>query len=39
MSKIFKTQTGVTMIGASGKTQYMTDELPVLANATGRWIR
>ncbi len=39
MSKIFKTQTGVTMIGAAGKTQYMTDELPVLASPTGRWIR
>jgi len=39
MSKIFKTQTGVTMIGAAGKTQYMTDELPVLASPTGRWIK
>ncbi len=39
MSKYFKAQTGVTMIGAAGKTQYMTDELPVLASPTGRWIR
>lgn len=39
MSKVFKTQTGVTMIGATGKTQYMTDELPVLASPTGRWLR
>jgi hypothetical protein len=39
MSKVFKTQTGVVMIGASGKTQYMTDELPVLASPTGRWLK
>jgi len=39
MSKVFKTQTGVAMIGASGKTQYMTDELPVLASPTGRWLK
>jgi hypothetical protein len=39
MSKMFKTQTGITMIGATGKTQYMTHELPVLSSPTGRWVR
>lgn len=39
MSRIFKAQTGVAMIGASSTTQYMTDELPVLGNASGRWIK
>ncbi len=39
MSKLFKDQTGVAMIGAIGKTQYMTDELPVLASPTGRWAK
>jgi len=39
MSKKWKDATGVTMIGAKGKTQYMTDELPVLASPVGRWIR
>ena len=39
MSKIFKTQTGLTMIGATGKTQYMTHELPILSTAGGRWVR
>jgi hypothetical protein len=29
--------TGAKMIGAVGKTQYMTNELPVLVLATGRW--
>lgn len=39
MSKKWKEATGATMIGAKGKTQYMTDELPVLASPVGRWIR
>jgi hypothetical protein len=25
------------MIGAVGKTQYMTNELPMLVSATGKW--
>jgi hypothetical protein len=39
MNKIFKTQTGATMIGATGKTQYMTDELPILSSPDGKWVR
>ncbi len=39
MSKKWRDATGVTMIGATGKTQFMTDELPVLASPTGRWVR
>jgi hypothetical protein len=39
MTKAFKTATGVTMIGAVGKTQYMDEELPVLSSPTGRWVR
>jgi hypothetical protein len=39
MSQVFKKNTGVTMIGATGKTQYMTDELPTLSSPTGRWVR
>ena len=31
--------TGTRMWGAVGKTQFMTDELPVLAQTTGRWTR
>ena len=30
---------GVGMIGAIGKTQYMTDELPILSSPNGRWTR
>jgi hypothetical protein len=26
------------MIGAVGKTQYMTNELPVLVSSSGRWV-
>ena len=33
----FKSATGIRMWGAVGKTQYMTDELPVLAKWWGRW--
>ena len=38
MSQIFKKNTGVVMIGATGKTQYMTDELPILSSPNGRWV-
>lgn len=37
MSKKFARATGVRMIGAVGKTQYMTETLPVLSTAAGRW--
>lgn len=39
MSRKWKAATGVTMIGAVGKTQYMTDELPILSSGDGRWTR
>ena len=39
MSKKFVAATGMPMIGAIGKTQYMTDELPILSSAGGRWVR
>jgi hypothetical protein len=39
MSKKFVSATGMPMIGAIGKTQYMTDELPILSSAGGRWVR
>ena len=31
--------TGVKMIGSIGKTQYQTDELPIISTAGGRWVR
>jgi hypothetical protein len=37
MSKKFASATGVKMIGAVGKTQYMDEVLPILSSATGRW--
>ena len=37
MSKMWYQATGAKMIGAVGKTQYMTNELPVLVSATGKW--
>jgi hypothetical protein len=37
MSQKFRSATGVAMIGAIGKTMYMTDELPVLSSPGGRW--
>jgi hypothetical protein len=37
MSKMWYRATGAKMIGAVGKTQYMTNELPVLVSATGKW--
>ena len=39
MSQRWKSVTGVGMIGAIGKTQYMTDELPILSSPNGRWTR
>jgi hypothetical protein len=39
MSKKWKSATGIPMIGAIGKTQYMTDELPVLSSANGKWVK
>ena len=39
MSARFRSATGVPMWGLTGKSQYMTDELPVPATATGRWTR
>jgi hypothetical protein len=38
MSRKWYQATGAKMIGAVGKTQYMTNELPVLVSASGRWI-
>ena len=37
MSREFQRTTGVPMWGAVGKTQYRTDELPMLAESGGRW--
>jgi len=37
MSAHFQRATGVPMWGAIGKTQYRTDELPALAERSGRW--
>jgi hypothetical protein len=39
MSRKWKSATGVAMIGAIGKTQYMTDELPILSSENGRWVK
>lgn len=39
MSGRWRSATGVPMIGAVGKTQYMTDELPILSSTNGRWTR
>lgn len=39
MSRKWRAATGVPMVGAVGKTQYMTDELPILSSATGRWTK
>jgi hypothetical protein len=39
MGLLFKKTTGIAMTGAIGKTQYMTDELPILSSPTGRWVR
>lgn len=37
MNAHFQRATGVPMWGAVGKTQYRTDELPALAERSGRW--
>ena len=37
MSRYWYEATGARMLGAVGKTQYMTDELPVLSSPTGKW--
>ena len=39
MSRRWKSATGVGMVAAVGKTQYMTHELPVLSSTNGRWTR
>jgi hypothetical protein len=39
MASHFLRATGVPMWGAIGKTQYRTDELPALAERSGRWSR
>lgn len=39
MSRKWRSATGVPMIGAVGKTQYMTHELPTLSSSNGRWTR
>jgi hypothetical protein len=39
MSQKFRAATGVPMWGLIGKSQYLTEELPVAASATGRWVR
>lgn len=39
MHRKWKSATGVPMWGAIGKTQYMTDELPILSSASGRWVK
>lgn len=39
MNKKFYSATGMRMWGATGKTQYMTDELPILSTPGGRWTR
>ncbi len=37
MSKKWRAATGTKMWGVVGKTQYMTDELPVIAPPGGKW--
>ena len=39
MSKKWKSAIGIPMWGAIGKTQYMTEQLPVLSTANGRWVK
>ena len=39
MSRHFQSATGVPLWGAVGKTQYRTDELPMLAGWRGKWTR
>jgi hypothetical protein len=37
MSALWRAATGAKMIGATCKTQYMTNELPVLVSSNGKW--
>jgi hypothetical protein len=37
MSRMWYKATGAKLIGAVGKTQNMTNELPILVSASGRW--
>lgn len=39
MTKKFAQATGVRMWGATGKTQYQTDALPVISSPGARWVR
>ncbi|HEX8311921.1 MAG TPA: hypothetical protein VF614_11425 [Chthoniobacteraceae bacterium] len=39
MSRKWQAATGTKMIGAIGKTQYRTEELPMLSSANGRWVQ
>jgi len=39
MSQVFRKDTGVSMVGATGKTQYMDDVLPVISTPGGKWVR
>jgi hypothetical protein len=39
MSRKFRSATGLTMIGANGKTAYQTDELPIVSTPGGGWVR
>jgi hypothetical protein len=39
MSRKFRSATGTPMWGLVGKSQYMTEELPVPSTVTGRWVR
>jgi hypothetical protein len=38
MSTAWREATGAKMLGADCKTQYMTNELPVLVSPTGKWV-
>jgi hypothetical protein len=38
MAKKWYAATGVRMIGVIGKTQYMMEELPVLASQNDKWV-
>lgn len=39
MSQKFRSATGTPMWGLIGKSQYLTEELPIPSKATGRWVR
>jgi hypothetical protein len=39
MSRSFRSATGIPMWGLTGKSQYMTDELPLPATTAGHWTR